>query len=230
LIFTHTLCGFFDEYKKVDIVAIIAVMDKRHGRPSKTFDKYKNQISSNPLASFAVCPTNTRFATQEAEERIILLLRQHPIVNVPWIFLTMILLFAPLILDYVPIIEFLPINFQIFTLVLWYLMVLAYVLGQFLYWYFNVYIVTDERIVDIDFFGMIYTDVSVTKIDKIQDMTFVQAGLFGSIFNYGDVFIQTAGEQSRIDFMKVPRPAEVVEIISELIDEERQEEIDGRVK
>lgn len=197
---------------------------------SDMYSKMKGSPTANPLAAYSVCPVNTRFATQEADEKIILLLRQHPVVNVPWVFLTIVLLFLPLVLDYVPIIDFLPINFQIFTLVLWYLLILAYVMGQFLYWYFNVYIVTDERIVDIDFFGLIYTDVSVTKIDKIQDVTFVQAGLFGAMFNYGDVLIQTAAETSRIDFMKVPRPADVVELIGNLIDEERQEEIDGRVK
>lgn len=203
---------------------------KSKHRTSEIYDRMRLKSTANPLSSFSVCPVNTRFATQEAEEKVILLLRQHPVVNIPWIFLTIVLLFLPLTLDYVPIIDFLPINFQIFTLILWYLLVLAYVLGQFLYWYFNVYIVTDERIVDIDFFGMIYRDVSVTKIDKIQDVTFVQAGLFGSIFNYGDVLIQTAAETSRIDFMKVPRPADVVEIIGHLIDEETQEEIEGRVR
>lgn len=198
----------------------------------KVFPRLEAQANPNPLASFAICPPNTHFETQESEEKIILLLRQHPIVNIPWILLAIILIAAPLALDYVPFLGFLPGNFQMVALIMWYFLVLTFIVGEFLSWYFNVYIVTDERVVDIDFFGLNYRDVKVTKIDKIQDVNFNQGGLWGSFFNYGDVFIQTSGEgaHARYDFLRVPHPGKVVEILGQLIDEEAAEELAGRVK
>jgi hypothetical protein len=198
----------------------------------KVFPKLKAEANANPLASFAVCPPLTRFTTQESGENVILLLRQHPVVNIPWLLLSIALIFFPAVFDYVPLISIMPANFQFMTLVLWYFMVLVYVVGQFLHWYFNVYIVTDERVVDIDFFGMAHRDVKVTKLDKIQDVNFQQGGLWASIFNYGHVYIQTAGEgpNARYDFLKVPRPARVIEILGQLIDEEEAEALEGKVK
>lgn len=203
-----------------------------HNAVHKVFPKLKSQANSNPLASFAVCPPGTRFATQEEGENIILLLRQHPIVNFGWIVLALLLALAPMALDYIPLINFLPLNFQWLTVFLWYFMVGVFVIGNFLYWYFNVYIITDERVVDIDFFGLNYRDVTVIKLDRIQDLNFTQGGLWDSFFNYGHVYVQTAAEgaHSRLDFLKVPNPAKVVEILGSLIDEEAAEEFEGRVK
>ena len=52
---------------------------------------------------------------------------------------------------------------------------------------FNVYIVTDERIIDIDFYNLIYKEVSDANIDKIQDVTYKMGGVVRTLFNYGDV-------------------------------------------
>lgn len=192
-------------------------------RRHRVWENLKAQANPNPLATFAVAPPHTHFSTQEPEEKIILLLRQHPIVNVPWILVTALLIFAPLVLDYIPIINFLPANFQVMTLYLWYFMVLVFAIGQFLIWYFNLYIITDERLVDIDFFGLSFHDVTVIKIDKIQDINYNRGGLWASFFDFGDVHIQTAGEVSRCDFLKVPQPDRVVQIVGELINEEEVE-------
>lgn len=172
--------------------------------------------TQNPLAAFSIMPPHLGFATQQPGETVVLLLRQHPIVNIPWILLTILLLLAPNIVSFVPLISFLPFRFQSMTIILWYLLVMAFVVERFLNWYFNVYIVTNERIIDIDFYSLIYQNLSVARLDKVEDVTFVQGGALAAFVDYGNVLIQTAAEQNEFDFIKVPQPGRVVEIISQL--------------
>jgi membrane protein YdbS with pleckstrin-like domain len=173
------------------------------------------------LSSFLKRPKNIRFSTQEINEEIILLMRQHPVVNVPWVVILALLVSAPAAVDFLPGWSILPPQFQMMTLVLWYLFISAYALMNFLNWYFNVYIVTDERVVDIDFYGLNYRDIAIAKIGNIEDVNMMQPGSLSAIFDYGDVMIQTAGETQEFDFLKVPHPAKVVEVIYQLMEKEK---------
>ena len=202
---------------------------KSVGGSINVYEQLKSQRRGGAFSSFSICPREWKFETQEPSEKIVLLLRQHPVVNVPWILLTGLLLVLPSFFSLLPF-ELLPVRFQVMTIVIWYLMVLAFVLERFLEWYFNVYIVTDERVVDIDFYGLIYRDITVTQISQIQDINLKQLGGVAAIFNYGDVFIQTAAENREFDFLRVPNPGKVVEILYMLMQEEEQEMLEGRVK
>lgn len=184
----------------------------------------------NPLAAFVANPPDIRFETQERQERIILLLRRHWVTNLPWMLLMVLMIFAPLLLRFFPVLEFLPGRYQTMTVFLWYLLLIAFVFESFLSWYFNVDVVTDERIVDIDFCSLIYKEVSHCKIDQIQDVSFKMGGIVRTIFNYGDVLIQTAAEIPVFEFESVPQPALVVQKLNELILEEEQEKLEGRVR
>lgn len=184
----------------------------------------------NPLAAFSYRPDKTSFETQEPEEKIILLLRQHPVTNIPWILLAASLALTPSLLGFVPLATLFPEQFQLGALLLWYLLTVAIVLQGVLSWFFNVYIVTDERVVDVDFYNLIYREISDAKIDKIQDVTYKVGGVFQTLFNYGDILIQTAGTISNFEFLKVPNPAEVARVLQKLRTEEEQEAIEGRVR
>lgn len=198
-------------------------------KPEKKKEKVVKQ-THNPLAAFVVKPPDIKFETQEKEEEIILLLRRHWITNLPWVCLSLLLIIAPSFLRFFPILASLPFGYQVIVVILWYLFTLAFVLENFLSWYFNVDVVTDERIVDIDFYSLIYKEISHCKIDQIQDVTFKMGGIVRTIFNYGDVLIQTAAEVPVFEFESVPRPALVVQKLNELILEEEQEKLEGRVK
>lgn len=186
--------------------------------------------SHNPLSSFFRWPEKVAFETQEKDEKVVLLLRRHPITNVPWIVMTVILILAPTLLQFFPLLSFLPDRFQFVALFFWYLIVSAFVIESFLTWFFNVYIVTDERVVDVDFYNLIYKEVSDAKIDKIQDVTYNMGGVVRTLFNYGDVAIQTAGTVTNFQFEAVPGPAEVAKILQELRTEEEQEALEGRIR
>lgn len=185
--------------------------------------------STRALWSYYVNPNNVRFETQDDEERIVLLLRKHPVTNLWWILVAIVLLVIPSFFDNYSFLPFLPRGFHFVASLLWYLVTTAFILESFLSWFFNVYIVTDERIIDVDFHNLIYREISETKIDKIQDVTFAMGGVMSAFFNYGNVIIQTAGTVPNFDFEAVPEPASVVKILQQLRTEEEREVLEGRI-
>lgn len=185
----------------------------------------------NPLAAFVVRPKKIKFEIQDREEKVLLLLRRHWITNVPWILGVLLMSVAPAVAEeVVPVLALVPLRFQLMMTVMWYLLTLAVVIEKFLEWYFNVYIITDERIVDIDFYSLIYKEISDMKIDRIQDVTAIQGGVIRALFNFGTVNIQTAGERREFDFEDVPRPQVVAKFLNEMLLEEERERIEGRVR
>lgn len=170
------------------------------------------------------------FETQDKEEKILLLLRKHVVTNVGWVLLALVLMIVPALFEFFPVFSLLPVSYQVLGLVIWYLAVFGFSFEKFLSWYFNVYIITDERIIDYDFYSLLYKRVSEAKIDRVEDVTFVVGGALGNLFHYGDVYIQTAGEQRELDFEAVPKPEVVVKLLNELILEEELEKFEGRVR
>ncbi len=198
-------------------------------RPMRNVHKLEGH-SHNPMSSFFYLPDNVNFIAQDAHERIVLLLRKHPITNVPWILGGIIMLFAPGVLSFFPLLDFLPERFQFVAVVLWYLLTTAFVFEKFLSWFFNVYIVTDERIFDVDFVNLVYREIAEANLDHIEEVNVRMGSVIRTIFNYGDILIQTASEQPNLDFEAVPDPDRVAKIIRELRVEEEQEKIEGRVR
>lgn len=193
-------------------------------------DELKSQRTTNPLAALAIRPSKLSFDTQEKREKIILLARSHLITNFKWVLITMGMLLLPRI-----VLGFFPqavgsFHYRPVAVLIWYLLTFSYAFQHFLKWFFNVNILTDERVVDIDFPSLLYRDISSTKIDQVQDVSAKTGGFIRSLFNYGDVHIQTAGEAREFIFEAIPRPEEVIRILNQLILEEEQEKIDGRVR
>jgi len=172
--------------------------------------------SHSHFSAFNLYPDRVNFETKNDDEKIILMLRQHPIVNLKWIFITTLLLFGPSLLTKFGVLTLLPSGFQAVLALIWYLVTFTYAIEGFLNWYFNVYFITTERIVDVDFFNLIDKRVSDAEIEKIQDVSYTTMGVFGAAFNYGDVVIQTASEVPEFDFLSVPNPDKVVKILDDL--------------
>ena len=163
-------------------------------------------------------PLNCRFEGQDPGEKILLLLRAHPITNLKWIISAVLLFFGPF---FIPIVlrflnldlSTIPQTFAIVFLIINYLVVLIIAFEGFLYWYFNVYIVTEKNIVDVDFHSLLFKNIDVAPLRNIEDTASSMGGILNSIFHYGNVFIQTAGAAKNIDFHAVPRPHHVADFI-----------------
>lgn len=189
-----------------------------------------NQTDASWLHSFIVLPHDIHFDTQDPEEHILLVLRRHFITNAPWLLMSLIGLFIPLVATYTQFFYQLPESFQLLLPVIWYLFLFGFSLEQFLSWYFHVYIITDERLIDYDFYSLLFKRVTEAKLDRIEDVTYQSSGILQTFIAYGSVYIQTAGEKREIDFDDVPRPDLVTKLLNELILEEEREKIEGRVR
>jgi hypothetical protein len=86
-------------------------------------------------------------------------------------------------------------------------------------WYFNVYIISDKKIVDIDFRGFLYKNISEAPIKNIEDVTSNVSGLFGTTFNFGYVDIQTSAEKREFEFENVSNPSKIRDLIADLVEE-----------
>lgn len=174
------------------------------------------------FSSFRLYPEDVEFETEESDEKIILLLRAHPITNVGWILLAVLMFFVPGAARALGIFSALPTGFGLVISLIWYLLIMVYILEKFLNWYFNVYIVTNLRVVDVDFYNLVYKQVSDANISKIQDVTYNMGGVVRTMFNYGDVLIQTAAEVEEFEFTAVQNPDKVAKIIEDMITKDEQ--------
>lgn len=177
------------------------------------------------LSLFLIAPKDEGFEIQDKSEQIIIFVRPHWITTISWLTTTLVFVLLPSVIK-----QIIPAELYLSAgrfieagLILWYLFVLAYLVRNFLGWYYDVYFVTDERVVSIEFVNMMQKKVSDTKVDRIQDIALSQKGFFQSMFNYGDVLIQTAAEVSLFTFKNIPRPQSVVEALQRLILQEEAE-------
>lgn len=198
----------------------IFISDSVHPKKEPKTEAQKTAVSGHThsrLSAFSLYPDDVDFETKEPEEKIILLLRQHPIVNVKWVLVTVLMFFVPSVARAFGIFSVLPAGFDLVITLAWYLFTLAYALENFLSWYFNVYFVTTLRVIDVDFYNLIYKQVSDANLSKIQDVSYNMGGVARAVFDYGNVFIQTAAEVSEFDFLAVPNPEKVAKIIEDLM-------------
>ncbi len=192
-------------------------------------EKDLRHMGKSFFAGFDSYPKAIKFESQETKEQIILLLRRHFITNIPWILMAAFLIFLSFLFPFFGVLELLPGQYQMMTYILWYLLVAAYVIEKTLSWLYNVYIITDERIVDIDFYSLVYKRISEAKIEKIEDVTYIQGGFIQSLFDFGTVTIQTAAEKREFEMEFVPQPSRLAKVLNQLILQEEQEKIEGRV-
>lgn len=186
--------------------------------------------SENLFTSFATFPKKVYMEAQEDGEEVVLFLRQHMIVNANWALLVLVLVFVPSFFEFFPPYSVLPTAYRFVVMIAWYLLLFGFALSKFMHWFFNIFVLTDERLIDVDFENLFYRVISDAKIDKVQDVNSVMSGAWQTFFNYGHVFIQTASDKPQFVFQNIPHPDLAVKYINVLIDQEEQEKIEGRVK
>jgi hypothetical protein len=174
------------------------------------------------LSAFVHNPNGVSFQTQKEKEVIILFLRAHLITNLSWIIISFILCFIPPIA--LPLIANFGIDFltgamKNYTLIIilsYYSLIFSYIFISFLHWFYNVFIVTSERVVDIDYSDIVVHNIAVASLSHVQDVNYTQSGFIPTFFNYGDLFIQTAGDERNFEGYSVPRPRDATHIIGDL--------------
>jgi hypothetical protein len=86
------------------------------------------------------------------------------------------------------------------TLVFFILFIATYVYRQ------SKLIVTDQNLVQILQGGLFSRKVSRLSVSNVEDVTATQQGFFPTIFNYGTLIVETAGEMKNFIFPYCPNP------------------------
>lgn len=106
---------------------------------------------------------------------------------------------------------------NLFAMIIWILFFLVWI-----DYYFDVWIITNRRVVDVKQKGLFSREVSEVELEKIQDITTDVKGVIPTFLNYGDVYIQTAGEKERFAFEEVPDPYEIKDVVMNLRQQEER--------
>ncbi|MEK7452158.1 MAG: PH domain-containing protein [Patescibacteria group bacterium] len=93
---------------------------------------------------------------------------------------------------------------------------------EFTDYYLDTWIVTTERIISIEQKGLFERTASELDLISVQDATAEVHGFLETIFEFGDVLVQTAGEQKRFHFLSVNNPEQIKETVMKLTREAKE--------
>jgi len=176
----------------------------------------------HPFSTFHTFPEGVVFENQEKDEIIHLFLRRHLITNIGWVTSSFSLALIPLLVLFIQasglyLFPELPYSYLLVGALFYYVILFGYNLVNSVSWFYNIGLVTQLRVVDVDLSNIQHKNVSATTLGDIVDVSYSQKGFFQSLFDYGDVVIQTEGIRENFEFLKVPHPAKVADVVSDLV-------------
>ena len=177
------------------------------------------------FTSFQKNPRSTSYEGKDQDEEIQLLIRQSLISTLSWIITSVFFVFIPIFT--IPFLSSLQYEGQkifngmfLFSItVFWYIFLFGYIYQNFLDWYFEVLLVTNKKVIDID---RGCTSISETLLNNIQDVTSKMTTVIGQVLNVGSIHIQTAAEREEFEFHLVDNPSVVRDSISDLVSKENR--------
>lgn len=146
-------------------------------------------------------------------EEVVALVRRTPLVALGGILVTLALIIAPFFFLY-PLLKLGPVG--LFVVAVSFLV--GVLLGTRTLWVqnLNAFILTEQRIVDVDQRGFFHRVVSETTYDKVQDVSYVVKGVLPTVLRYGSVLVQTAGASANLELQGVREPQRVQDLILRL--------------
>jgi hypothetical protein len=93
---------------------------------------------------------------------------------------------------------------------------------EFTDYYLDTWIITNERIINIEQEGLFNRTASELDLAAVQDTTAEIRGIWQTLFTYGQVYIQTAGEKGRFHFKNIDNPEHVKELVTRLVEEDKR--------
>lgn len=165
------------------------------------------------------------FPNQRDSEKIFVLTRRHFVGFISYIVLFFFLavippVFVSFLLGYFSgaLFELGVLGRDIIILFLctYYLSIMSFFITAWVSYYYDIFIVTDERIIDITQKGLFSREIFELSFEQIEDVTTKTRGFLSTIFEAGDIEIQTAARQRNFEMKRVPQPSIVAEIIHSL--------------
>lgn len=102
----------------------------------------------------------------------------------------------------------------LFTLLFFYI--------RFIDYYLDMWLVTNERIVDIAQNGLFSRMITEFELGRIQDVTTDVRGVLGTILQFGKLTVTTASSTNSIIFHEIPEPDKVREELIRLASDYRR--------
>ena len=171
------------------------------------------------------------FPGQRPNEKVLMVIRKHPIVYIRIVLAFVVTVAMPLFIflsiwfHYYPfaqnnkigvIIGLFSCTYILFGLLL---TCIAWLNEEF-----DLFILTNERLIDITQVTFLKRTVASTPLRRIQDTTSNIDGILPTLLNYGDIEVQTAaGDASKFEIDRIPDPAFVARKILNYARESRGE-------
>ncbi|TAN33792.1 PH domain-containing protein [Patescibacteria group bacterium] len=166
---------------------------------------------------------------QKPYEQVKATVRRHPITFVPYVFWFIVLLAVPAGIYWLmgalfPNLLASPTATTVAILAasVYLLSVCLFFYSHFVAFYLDMWIITNDRLVDIRQISLFARTISEVDLYQIQDITSEVHGMLASIFNYGNVILQTAGPVPKFIIYNAPRPHKLREQLILLAAEDRK--------
>jgi len=105
---------------------------------------------------------------------------------------------------------------------IYYLSIILFFYAYFTEFHLDLWIVTNDRLLDIQQKTLFARTVSEVDLYQIQDVTSEVHGIVPSIFNYGNIILQTAGAVPKFTFRNVADPHKLRQEILALASEDKK--------
>ncbi len=133
---------------------------------------------------------NQEFPGQHAGEKVVLVFRQHPVVmRKPLIYGMLAILFGLF-----PLIAFPLSNLALQISLIIPVLVFVYWFYHWVGWYYSVYVVTEQRLIDIEQKGFFNRKVKEVGFDKVQSINYHIKGMQAALLKFGDITVETYTE------------------------------------
>lgn len=156
----------------------------------------------------------------DQDEQIISRVRRHWFVMVRSTLGTVFLAVLPLVLwtfvEDVSFLKTLTLHTKEITLFLYVIFLIFLWMFYFLEWtdyYLDVWIITNKRVIDVEQKGLFRREIISLRYDRIQDVTVITNGIIQTMFDFGKIHLQTAGEHRKIILKDAPQPELVKQMI-----------------
>ncbi|OGH94271.1 MAG: hypothetical protein A2538_01750 [Candidatus Magasanikbacteria bacterium RIFOXYD2_FULL_41_14] len=170
-----------------------------------------------------------RFIAKKIYEHIVTTVRHHPVTFLPTIFIFLILAAMPIgvvgmLNQLYPtlLINDLAYPLGVLFFSAYYLSICLFFYSYFVTFYLDMWIVTNDRLIDVYQKNLFSRTISELDLYQIQDVTSDVHGLFPSIFNYGNVTIQTAGPVPKFIIHNAHRPHKLRQLVLDLAAEDKR--------
>jgi len=98
---------------------------------------------------------------------------------------------------------------------------LSYGFYVWLTWYYDVYVLTSERIIEVHQKGIFSREVKEIELTKVEDVTYAVTGFMSTIFEIGNVNVKSSSGMT-IDMEKISKPSLVRELIVKLAEKKHR--------